>query len=59
MAKIHTDTHIKARETVMQTYSGAFYVSVTSCGWVNPPQERISPKPEDATCLKCLELLKS
>jgi hypothetical protein len=50
-----SDIHLKTIETVMQTYSGAFYIDVTSCGWVNPPKERVTSEVSEVNCQQCLE----
>jgi hypothetical protein len=55
MKNKNPDMHLKTRETVMQTYSGAFYVDVTSCGWVNPPKDRVTSEMGEVSCEQCLE----
>ena len=55
MSKESLSTHLKVRDTIMQTYSGAFYVDVTACGWVNPPKERMSSESSEVTCPQCAQ----
>jgi len=48
-------THLKGREGILQTHTGASPCIVTACGWVNPPKERVVLEKSESTCPHCLE----